>query len=71
MVMLASAGLLAIMAGMVCLGDAEFAWQLYQWDCRLTGMEPPRLRNWRLRVKQVGVALIVLGLVGFRVSLGM
>lgn len=69
MVMLVSASVLMICCGVVCLRDTDLAWRLYEWDCRMMGMTPPRIHNWRLRVRQVGGLLIAFGLVALRVSL--
>lgn len=71
MVMLACASVVVICCGIVCHTDTDFAWQVYEWDCRLSNMAPARLRNWRLRVQQVGTGLIGLGVVGLMVSLGL
>ncbi|GAB4508355.1 MAG: hypothetical protein OHK0046_00500 [Anaerolineae bacterium] len=70
MVMLASASIFVICSGVLCVRETDLAWRIYEWDCRLMSMTPPRLQNWRLRVKQVGSALVGLGMVGLMVSMG-
>ena len=71
MVMIISASIIVIGCGFFCIKETDLAWQLYEWDCRLMNMTPPRLPNWRLRVKQVGYGLIGMGILGFIISLGM
>jgi hypothetical protein len=70
MVMLATTSILVIFCGVYCNYDAEFAWRVYEWDCRQMGFTPPRLRNWRARVQQVGLALVALGMVGVMAAFG-
>ncbi len=71
MVMLTSASLLVICCGVLCLKDTDLAWQLFEWDCRMMSMNPPRLADWRLRVRQAGYGLISLGVFGVIVGLGL
>jgi hypothetical protein len=70
MFMLTTSSILAICCGLLCLHDAEFAWRLYEWDCELLG-DQPRLRDPLRRVKQVGVLLVALGLVGVVASINL
>ena len=67
--MLAATSTLVICCGIFCITDTDLAWRIYEWDCRMMSIAPPRVRNWRLRVKQIGSALIGLGLVGLIVSI--
>ncbi len=69
MVMMISVSILVIAGGILCLRDADLAWQFYEWDCRMLSLAPPKLTNWQLRVRQVGYLLIGLGILGFIVSL--
>lgn len=70
MLMMLSASVIVLWCGIVCLSDSELAWRIYEWDCRMMSVTPPRLRNWRVRVKQVGSALVALGVLGLFVSFG-
>ena len=71
MLMLASVSILTICCGVLCLQDADLAWRLYEWDCQLMNITPPRIANWRTRVQQVGYGLIGLGLLGFIIGIGL
>lgn len=69
MISLAVASMLAIGAGTFCLTDTDYAWEIYELDHRMYGFAPPRIRQWKLRVRQVGVLLIALGMIGLTLSL--
>lgn len=71
MVMLTTASILAIGCGILCFYDTELAWRLYLMDRRLTGLKPVQPHDWRLRVKQVGSALIGLGAVGIMAAMNL
>jgi hypothetical protein len=70
MVMMISASILLIGCGFFCLKETDMAWQLFEWDCRLMNITPPRIANWRERVKRVGYGLIGMGILGFLISIG-
>lgn len=70
MVMLASTSLLVIFCGIVCRTDTDLVWRLYEWDCRLMGITPPRWNNWQARVRLAGYGLMGLGVFGLAVSTG-
>ncbi len=71
MIMLASASMVVICCGIVCHTDANLAWQVYEWDCRMVNITPARLKNWRLHVQLVGTALIAIGVMGVSISFGL
>jgi hypothetical protein len=71
MVMMISASILLVSCGFFCIKETDMAWQLYEWDCRMMGMMPPRIANWRKRVTQVGYGFIGMGILGFVISLRM
>lgn len=66
--MMISACIIAIGAGLVCLFDSEFAWQLYERDSQTIGLTVSRTRDWKHMVMAMGVFLIVLGVVGIFAS---
>lgn len=68
MIMLFSASITVFCCGLLCLKDSDLAWQLYEWDCRQIGLYPRRMKQWRLRVQQVGYGLLGLGVLGFAVA---
>lgn len=68
--MIISAGILTISAGVLCISDDELAWNLYELDSRMIGIQVERPRNWRNRVYFMGLTLMLMGMVTVGLGLG-
>lgn len=69
MAMMISMSILVICCGVLCLTDTEFAWRIYEWDCRLMNIAISRPANWIVQVKRIGYAFVGLGILGIIASM--
>ena len=69
MATLISASTLVIFAGFLCLWDPELAWNLYELDSRLIGVDVVRPKLWRRYVTITGNFLLTLGVLGIFASI--
>lgn len=59
--MFLSGGILAIIVGIFCWTDSDFAWRMYELDCQMWGQHVEQPHDWRERVQYMGVVLMILG----------
>ena len=60
-----SAGAISVFIGIVCFVDTELAWRLYELDNQMWGQQIEQPKDWRGRVRYMGVILLILGTMAF------
>lgn len=59
--MFLSAGVVSILAGIFCWTDTELAWRFYELDNQTWGQYVKQPKDWREKVRYMGVVLVLLG----------
>ena len=59
--MFLSAGIVSILIGICCWTDTELAWRMYELDSQVWGQHIDQPKDWRERVRYMGVILVLLG----------